>query len=86
VSLVFLLGGDLNRRGQLFRILGAVATVVIIEIAQLSAKTLGEKTQGLYILMYLAPLIPAVVAAWLLSPGNRVDKAAPTPRIRPRLT
>ena len=86
VSLVFLLGGDLNRRGQLFRILGATATVIVIEIAQLGAKTMGEKTQGIYILMYLAPLIPAFVAAWLLSPGNQAKKAPTTSRFRPRLT
>jgi lipopolysaccharide export system permease protein len=76
VSLAFLLGGDFNRRGQLFRILGAVAAVVAIEIAQLGAKNLGEKTQGMYILMYLAPLLPALVAAWFLSPRRGTYKTA----------
>lgn len=32
VGLTFLLGGDFNRRGQLFRILGAVSTVIAIGI------------------------------------------------------
>ena len=74
VGLAFLLGGDLNRRGQLFRILSAVSTVVVIEIAQLGAKNLGEKTQGVYLLMYFAPLIPALMGAWLLSPAGQLKK------------
>ena len=74
VGLVFLLGGDFNRRGQLFRILGAVSTVIAIEIAQLGVKNLGEKTPAIYVLMYFVPLLPALLAAWLLSPWGRVKK------------
>jgi lipopolysaccharide export system permease protein len=82
VGLAFLLGGDFNRRGQLFRILGAVATVLLIEIAQLGAKNLGEKVQGIYVFMYLAPLIPALVAGWLLSARGEVPASTlPEPRL-----
>ena len=86
VGLAFLLGGDFNRRGQLFRILGAVSTVIAIEVAQLGAKNLGEKTQSIYVLMYFAPLLPALLAAWLLSPWGHIKKAANSSFIRPKLT
>lgn len=86
VGLAFLLGGDFNRRGQLFRILGAVSTVLLIEIAQLGAKNLGEKTQGIFILMYLAPLFPALMAGWLLSARGDIRKADALTATEPRLT
>jgi len=70
IALAFLLSGDFNRRGQLFRILSAISTVITIEIAQLGAKNLGEKTQGIYVLMYFTPLIPALIATWLLRYGG----------------
>lgn len=82
IGLAFLLGGDFNRRGQLVRILAAVSTVIVIEIAQLGFKNLGEKTPGIYLLMYLAPLIPALGAAWFLAPRGRLRPAAPTPYIQ----
>ena len=80
VALAFLLSGDFNRRGQLFRILGAVSTVVAIEIAQLGAKNLGEKTQGIYVLMYFTPLLPALMATWLLRYGGMRKKIEATPQ------
>ena len=83
VSLAFLLGGDFNRRGQLFRILGSIGAVVAIEIAQLGAKNLGEKTQGIYLFMYLAPLLPALIAAWFLSPRQGAPKSAGPAIARP---
>ena len=86
VGLAFLLGGDFNRRGQTFRILGAVTTVVAIEIAQLGAKNLGEKTQAIYVLMYFAPLIPALIAGWLLSPWGSQKFATSASFIRLKLT
>lgn len=86
VGLAFLLSGDLNRRGQLFRVLGAVSAVILIEIAQLGAKNLGEKTQGVFVLMYFAPLAPALLGAWLLSPMGQIKKSAMPSAIRPKLT
>jgi lipopolysaccharide export system permease protein len=74
VGLAFLLAGDFNRRGQLFRILGAVSTVIVIEIAQLGVKNLGEKTENLTVLIYVAPLLPALLAAWWLNNRGPVKK------------
>jgi lipopolysaccharide export system permease protein len=74
VGLVFLLGGDFNRRGQLFRILGAASIVIAIEFAQLGVKNLGEKTQGLFVLMYLTPLVPALLAGWFLTNPSAIKK------------
>lgn len=76
VGLAFLLGGDFNRRGQLLRILGAVATVVAIEVIQLGAKNLGERVPGVFMLMYLAPLLPALAAAWLMGPRAQERRLA----------
>lgn len=66
VSLALMLMGDFNRRGQLGRILSAVAIVVIVEVGQLGFKNLGEKAPNFAFLMYLIPLIPAIAAVWLL--------------------
>jgi lipopolysaccharide export system permease protein len=74
VGLAFLLGGDFNRRGQLFRILGAVSAVIAIEIAQLGVKNLGEKSPDILVLIYFAPLLPALLAAWLLSAWGHIKK------------
>ena len=71
VGLALLLSGDFNRRGQLWRILSAVSVVVLIEVAQLSFKNVGERNPETSVLMYLSPIIPAVIAAWLLGPWGR---------------
>lgn len=63
VALAFMLSGDFSRRGQTVRILGAVATVLLIETAQLGVKNLGERLPGLAPLMYLAALLPALAGA-----------------------
>lgn len=68
IALALLLGGDFNRRGQLWRVLSAIGLVIAMEISQLGVKNLGEKWPDLFVLMYLVPLIPAVVAIWFLSP------------------
>jgi lipopolysaccharide export system permease protein len=85
-ALAFLLGGGFNRRGQLYRIMSAISVVVLIEIAQVGAKNLGEKTQGLFILMYLAPLIPAIVSAWFLSAKSEIKLKAFLAIFLPKVT
>jgi lipopolysaccharide export system permease protein len=79
VGLAFMLGGDFNRRGQFFRILGAVSAVIVIEIAQLGSKNLGEKYESIYVLMYFSPLAPALVAAWLLGKNTGFKKLEHVP-------
>ncbi len=55
VALTLLLSGDLNRRGQTSRILAAVGIVVVIQLAQISFKNIGEKYTELAIVLYLIP-------------------------------
>jgi lipopolysaccharide export system permease protein len=67
VGLALLLMGDFNRRGQLWRILSAIAVVIVVEVAQLGLKNLGEKAPSITVLMYLTPILPALAAVWLLA-------------------
>jgi lipopolysaccharide export system permease protein len=67
VALALLLSGDFNRRGQTVRILSAIGFVVVAEMAQISVKNLGEKFPELAVLLYLIPLLPAAIAAFIIA-------------------
>ena len=75
IALALLLGGDFNRRGQLWRVMSAVGLVIAIELAQLGVKNLGERWTDLFVFMYLVPLVPAIAAAWSLGPRRRPRRA-----------
>jgi lipopolysaccharide export system permease protein len=68
IALACMLGGEFNRRGVLWRILGAICFAITIEVAQLGVKNIGERTPDLAILMYLVPILPGAAGAWLLNP------------------
>lgn len=78
IALALLLGGDFNRRGQLWRVLSAVGLVIAIELAQLGVKNLGERWPDLFVFMYLVPFVPAVAAAWFLGPRHRPRRTGAT--------
>ena len=75
VALTLLLSGDLNRRGQTSRILAAVGIVVVIQLAQISFKNIGEKYTELAIVLYLIPLIPTIFAALVLAGWHPVGRS-----------
>jgi len=77
VALAFMLGGDFSRRGQLGRVLGAVAAVLLMETAQLSVKNLGEKLPELAPLMYIAALAPGAAGAVALGGWWRFRRRRP---------
>lgn len=77
VSLALLLMGDFNRRGQLWRILSAIAIVFVVEVAQLGFKNLGEKAPNIAVLIYLTPIIPALTAIWLLNAPQLLQRRSP---------
>jgi lipopolysaccharide export system permease protein len=77
VSLALLLMGDFNRRGQMWRILSAIAIVFIVQVAQLGLKNLGEKEPNIAFLIYLIPLIPALAAVWLLNVPHLLQRRFP---------
>lgn len=68
VALALLLHGDFNRRGQTWRILAAVGIVILLESAVLGFKNLGERAPEIVPLLYATPIVPAIIAAWALSP------------------
>lgn len=76
VGLAFLLGGDFNRRGQLWRVMSAVGVVIVIELSQLGVKHLGEKWPDASALMYLVPVLPGLVAAWFLASRRHPRRTA----------
>ncbi len=65
-GLAFLLAGDLNRRGQIKRVVPAIAVVVAIEAAMLAAKSYGEKFPELGTLMYVIALLPFLSGCYAL--------------------
>lgn len=75
IGLMFLLGGDFDRRGQLWRVMGAVCLVTFVQLSQLGVKNLGERWPDLFVLMYLIPIVPAIVAVWFLGRGRLPRRA-----------
>jgi lipopolysaccharide export system permease protein len=66
-AVVFLLVGGFDRRGQLLRISGAVATLVALEAASLSVTDLAGR-QPLFIpLMYAVGLLPAAISLYIIA-------------------
>jgi lipopolysaccharide export system permease protein len=82
-GLAFLLAGDFSRRGQMKRIIPAVAAVVGIEAAMLAAKSYGEKVPELGLAMYAVALLPILLGGYALisdrkRPRRRARVAAST--------
>ena len=69
VALALLLGSEFNRRGQLVRVLAAVAIVVAIEAAMLGIKSIGGRLPGIAPLLYLCPLGTIAVCLLVLWRG-----------------
>jgi lipopolysaccharide export system permease protein len=77
-----LLSGWFNRRGQTDRLILAIVLMVLIQASALGVSNLTTRHLSLIPLIYLAPLIPTVIGAWvLLAPS--LKKATPTTNIRP---
>ena len=81
VGIALLLSGNFNRRGQLWRVLVAVAVVIILETSHLGVKNLAEKAPHFAILMYVIPILPIVISAWFLSDTmiGRKQRTKPPP-------
>lgn len=71
LALAFMLSGDFNRRGQLWKILATVGIAIVVQIAHLGVKNLGEKIPDVVPLMYLVPLLPILIALYIFSPLNK---------------
>jgi len=71
VGLAFLLSGEFNRRGQLKRVVGCISVIVAIEVGILSIKSGGQNFPELAGLIYLCPILPALIAGYILFMRNR---------------
>ncbi len=63
---VCLLAGLFNRRGQSDRLILAIGLMVVIQAMALGVSNLATRNLMLVPLIYIAPLIPAVISAWVL--------------------
>ncbi|MDR3441190.1 LPS export ABC transporter permease LptF [Telmatospirillum sp.] len=66
VAAACLLSGWFNRRGQNDRLILAIALMIGIQAMALGVGNLATRDLSLVPLVYLAPLIPAVIGAWVL--------------------
>jgi len=66
IPLACLLTGQFNRRGQIFRVLLAVAFAFLFEAMDIGFKNLAVRNPAAILPLYLNVLAPLVVTAWLL--------------------
>ena len=76
VGLAFLLSGEFNRRGQLKRVVGCIGVIVAIEVSILSIKSGGQNIPDLAGLIYLCPILPALIGGYVLFMRNRRHRQA----------
>jgi lipopolysaccharide export system permease protein len=80
VALAALLTGELNRRGQAKRILGAIGTMVALQAISLWFLNLAGRHVAATPLMYLSAILPSVVGIVLVMLGHEMGQ-----RLRGRL-
>jgi lipopolysaccharide export system permease protein len=84
IPLACLLPGELNRRGQLKRILLAIGLAFLFELADLGVNNIASRSGAAIPLMYVADLLPLVLGfGILLHGGIRLGFRRPAPVARP---
>lgn len=76
IGLACLLSGDFNRRGQMRRVVTAIAAAIAVQTAAVASNNLTTKWPSLAGLAYANALIPAAFATWWLL-GSRVSWSRP---------
>ena len=66
VALTCLLAGEVDRRGHVKRVVGAVVCAAAIQAAVLGSKSLGERAPDAAALIYLASLVPVALCGYVL--------------------
>jgi lipopolysaccharide export system permease protein len=80
IALAALLTGELNRRGQLDRILWAVLAVIASQALNLAATNLATRELSMVALMYASVLLPSAISLYLvLTPPRRRRLSLPAP-------
>lgn len=69
IALACLLSGRFNRRGQAGRVLLGVMIMVLMQAAALGASNLSAGDLIFVPLMYAAPIVPGILAVWILFKG-----------------
>jgi lipopolysaccharide export system permease protein len=84
IPLACLLPGELNRRGQLKRVLLAIGLAFLFELADLGVNNIASRSGEAIPLMYVADLLPLVLGfGILLHGGIRLGFRRPAPVARP---
>ena len=84
IPLACLLPGELNRRGQLKRVLLAIGLAFLFELADLGVNNIASRSGAAIPLMYVADLLPLVLGfGILLHGGIRLGFRRPAPVGRP---
>ncbi len=84
IPLACLLPGELNRRGQLKRVLLAIGIAFLFELTDLGVNNIASRIGAAIPLMYVADLLPLVLGfGILLHGGIRLGFRRPTPVARP---
>jgi lipopolysaccharide export system permease protein len=79
IAMAALLTGELNRRGQLDRILYAVLTVIASQALNLGATNLATRELSMVPLMYASVLVPSALSVYLILAPPRRRRPAPIP-------
>ncbi len=77
VALACLLSGSFSRRGQMGRVVTGVVIMVLMQAAALGASNLSVKALAFIPVMYLVPVVPGLVAVWVLFKGMPRRRAIP---------
>ena len=72
IALAFLLSGEFNRRGQLYRVIGAIWCVALVEGLSLAFHDLASRNLAALSAMWATLLLPAAIGFWVLlrEPGK----------------
>jgi lipopolysaccharide export system permease protein len=84
IPLACLLPGELNRRGQLKRVLLAIAMAFLFELIDLGVNNIASRSSAAIPLMYVADLLPLILGVGILLQGGiRLGFRRPTFFTRP---
>ena len=79
IGLACLLVGEFNRRGNMRRVMAAVAVVLTLEVAFLGIKNIGEQAPQVTPLMYLTTIVPGLLCLFMFGPRWRTSRRRSPP-------
>ncbi|HJS30800.1 MAG TPA: LPS export ABC transporter permease LptF, partial [Alphaproteobacteria bacterium] len=61
-----LLSGEFNRRGHGRRVFAAVVIVILLQSLAIAVANLAVRIPATTVLIYVGPIVPALIAGWWL--------------------